>query len=163
RDDVDRRGALGAAGDAHLHPVLARLLDRLVEVDLAAVDRHAERGTHPLGDVGVGDRSKEAALLADPRRDLDLEAVDPLGQASRPPTRRVYSIAGPASRPRLTRPSTCRQDSPRAGPADDRSPPACATIATMRELSYRRPATPTGLRIRAAEETDQFACIAIDP
>src|SRR6185437_6873282 len=59
--DLDLRANLGV--QTHRHVEDAERLDRLLEVDLTAIDDDPLRG-ELLGDVGRGDRAEELAFLA---------------------------------------------------------------------------------------------------
>ena len=55
-----------------------------MQLDLAAIDVET-LGRQRLGDVGVGHRAEQRVGLADPPRDLDLDAGEPIGDRLRDP------------------------------------------------------------------------------
>src|SRR6266851_6508894 len=75
--DADLEVRRDVAMELHRNGVVAELLDRLRELQLAAVQLEAFGGER-LGDVAAGDRAVERLGLADLAGNLDLDAGHPL-------------------------------------------------------------------------------------
>src|SRR5690606_30096578 len=82
-DDVDVEGRLDLGVQLDRHLVGTGALDRVADLDAAAVELGAAGGLHGLGDVTGGDGAEQATALTRPGGEPDLERLELLGDLLR--------------------------------------------------------------------------------